>query len=72
MEGTFLEPNEIKTLTGRSHRDLQIEVLKANGIPFFLNGLGRPVVARAAIVGRGITVSSQPKKSWVPKVLKAG
>lgn len=72
MQSTFLERGEIKDLTGRSHIELQIAALKQMGIPFFVNGIGRPVVARAAIEGRAAATAKAPKKAWEPAVLKAG
>lgn len=69
-QGTFLEREEIKALTGRSYLKLQIEALKNMGIPFFVNAIGRPVVARSAIEGRSGTAAAPVKKAWVPKVLQ--
>lgn len=69
--GTFLERDEIKTLTGRSYVKLQIEALKNMGIPFFVNAIGRPVVTRSAIEGRA-NVAPNQKKAWQPRVLKTG
>lgn len=68
---TFLDRDELKALTGRSHVTLQIEALATMGIPFFVNGVGRPVVARSAVEGRGVAAEPK-KKKWVPRVLKAG
>lgn len=72
MADTFLGQDEIKTLTGRSYIRLQIAALKQMGIPFFVNGVGRPVVARAVIEGRASVTAKAPKKAWEPAVLKAG
>jgi hypothetical protein len=73
MSDTFLKAEEIKVLTGRAHIALQIKALSAMGIPFFVNGIGRPVVTRAAIEGRGGAAATTPqKKPWVPRVLKTG
>ncbi|MFK3740561.1 DUF4224 domain-containing protein [Massilia sp. TN1-12] len=69
--GTFLERDEIKALTGRSYVKLQIEALKNMGIPFFVNAIGRPVVTRSAIEGRG-NAATQQKKAWQPRVLTTG
>ena len=59
MSDTFLSPQEIEELTGvktgrnkRTREQLQIEWLRASGIPFWENARGRPIVARAAIEGR--------------------
>jgi hypothetical protein len=66
----FLEPVEISTLTGRKLKRLQIEALRKMGIPFFINAIGHPVVARAAVDGtRG--PAPEPRKAWSPKVLGA-
>jgi hypothetical protein len=72
MASTFLERDEIKGLTGRSHVKLQIAALQRMGIPFFVNDIGRPVVTRSAIEGRAGATAAAPKKAWVPRVLKAG
>jgi len=72
MASTFLDRDEIKGLTGRSHIKLQIEALQRMGIPFFVNAINRPVVARSAVEGRTTAAVAPPKKAWVPRVLKAG
>lgn len=69
MSSTFLERDEIKELTGRTKVALQIAQLAKMGIPFFVNAVGRPVVTRSAIEGRGAPVAAAPKKAWMPKVL---
>lgn len=71
MNSTFLDKEEICTLTGRIHKALQIRALKSMGVPFFINDIGRPVVTRSAIEGK--TLAAKPeKKAWVPNVLKSG
>ena len=72
MSDTFLDRKELKEFTGRSYVRLQIEALREMGVPFFVNGVGRPVVARAAIEGRGATITAPPKKAWRPRVLTTG
>ena len=69
MSSTFLERDEVKELTGRTKVALQIAQLAKMGIPFFVNAVGRPVVTRSAIEGRGAPVAAPQKKAWVPKVL---
>lgn len=70
MSTTFLDQDELCALTGRARRALQIQALKNMGIPFFVNGVGRPVVTRSAIEGKA---TAQPeKKGWTPRVLKSG
>jgi hypothetical protein len=51
---------------------LQIEALRTMGIPFFINGIGRPVVARSAVEGRKVAAAVPKKQAWVPDVLKNG
>lgn len=72
MSDTFLSRGELKEFTGRSYVKLQIEALRQMGVPFFVNGIGRPVVTRSAIEGRAGVVAAPPKKAWQPKVLRTG
>jgi hypothetical protein len=72
MASTFLDRDEIKALTGRSYLRLQIAALTRMGIPFFVNDIGRPVVARSAVEGKATVAPAPQKKAWVPKVLKTG
>ena len=66
----FLEPDDLVRLTGRSHARLQIEALRAMGVAFFINAVGRPVVARSAIEGRqGSAAEPKPPTPWRPNVL---
>lgn len=68
---TFLDKDDMRKLTGFAHRLPQIAALKRMGIPFFVNGRGWAIVARAAIEGRMPThATSEPKKAWVPRVLR--
>jgi len=78
MSDTFLSPQEIEELTGvktgrnkRTREQLQIEWLRASGIPFWENARGRPIVARAAIEGRRAAevAAAEPKKKWQPPAL---
>ncbi len=79
---TFLSPAEIEELTGvktgktiggrkRTREELQIDWLRASGIPFWSNARGRPIVARAAIEGRRAAevAAAEPKKKWQPSAL---
>lgn len=74
MSDTFLSLEEVAELTGvlvgkrgRTREELQVDWLRTSGIPFWTNARGRPIIARAAIVGR--PAEEQPKKKWQPKVL---
>jgi hypothetical protein len=51
---------------------MQIEALRRMGLPFFINDIGRPVVARSVIEGRAKSATVPKKKEWVPDVLKNG
>lgn len=66
----FLNDDEIVKLTGRKMKARQIEALRHMGLPFFVNAIGRAVVARSAIDGGKDT--GEPKKKWVPNVLRMG
>ena len=63
----FLTPQELATLTGFSRKANQIAQLRQMGIPFFVNGSGRPIVTRAAVEGR--REQRQPM-AWSPTVLQ--
>jgi hypothetical protein len=71
MSDTFLDPAEVRELTGRTKHALQAAQLRQQGIPFFTNAVGRPIVPRAAIDGRAKT-AKPPEKAWVPDVLRNG
>ena len=49
---TFLSADDVRELTGRTNRKLQVDALRRMGIPFWINAIGRPVVPRTAIEGR--------------------
>lgn len=70
MSNTFLTREEIRELTGRAHSNLQVAALSKMGVPFFVNAIGRPVVPRSSIEGRGAPAASPARKAWVPNVLK--
>lgn len=64
MTDMFLTKEEVAILTGRKFKSKQIEALRMMRLPFWVNAIGSPVVARAAIEGRK---DSQPPlvKPWV-------
>lgn len=79
----FLTSAEVAELTGISRgrrisgrllnrEQLQVEWLRASGIPFFENARGRPIIARAVIEGRGTSAIDEPKRGWQPRVLAGG
>ncbi|QRX80816.1 DUF4224 domain-containing protein [Glaciimonas sp. PAMC28666] len=64
----FLSESEITTLTGRKMKGHQVRALQQMGLPFFVNAVGRPVIARSTIEGG----KQEPvKRGWVPSVLRA-
>jgi hypothetical protein len=72
-DDTFLTKAAVRRLTGRAQRELQVDVLRSQGVPFFIDAFGWPVVARTAVEGRSnVPVAEAPKKGWVPRVLTAG
>ena len=66
MTDIFLTKDEIATLTARKLKRLQIEQLRKMGIPFWVNAVGGPVVARAAIEGRSDAKAAAPARKWEP------
>lgn len=69
MADTFLDRDELRALTGRAQKSRQIKALRDMGVPFFVNGIGLPVVARVAVEGRAKASAPEPKKAWAPRVL---
>ena len=66
----FLTQEEIVTLTGYKSSTKQIDVLRRQGVPFRLNGRGRPIITRAAILGDTNKAKPTQKTSvWQPHVL---
>lgn len=60
---TFLDEDEIASLTGRKMKSRQIAALRQMGIPFYVNATGHAVVTRSAVEGRK---EEAPKAPWVP------
>lgn len=66
----FLSIEELVQLTGRKVKAKQITALRAMGVPFFVNALGQPVVARVAVEGRGqVSGDRVARASWQPRVV---
>jgi hypothetical protein len=61
----FLTDAELRDLTGYAQRSKQVAQLRRQGIPFYLNAAGRPIIARAIIEG-GKESSAEPEKTWEP------
>jgi len=67
----FLSADEIAVLTGRKVRSKQIEALRHMGVTFFINAIGRPIVAKSAIEGRPGSAVEQPPTPWRSNALGA-
>lgn len=67
-EPLFLNDAELHELTGRKVRRLQIEQLRRMLIPFHVNALGRPVVARTAVTGAAVA-PTPGARGWAPRVV---
>ena len=63
----FLNRDELALLTGFRRKGRQVEQLRRMGVTFYVNGCGRPIVARTAIEGR--TDGTSPLV-WTPSVVK--
>lgn len=67
MTNTFLTREEIIELTSRKQPKKQAETLRKNGIPFFTNAAGYPVVSRSVLEGK--PQKHKPgKPRWQPAV----
>lgn len=71
MSTTFLTQEEVAELTGRKVRSKQIEGLRQMGIAFWVNPVGRPVIARSAIEGKSSAPAAK-KEKVVPLVYRTG
>lgn len=50
LTDTWLTPDELADLTGRKRWTAQCRALAQMGVPFRPNGVGRPLVERAAVL----------------------
>jgi len=66
----FLSTEDLRALTGFAIKARQISQLRVMGIPFRINGCGRPVVTVAAVEGRADQHPIKP--AWQPAVLQYG
>lgn len=60
---TFLDLDELRWLTGWAQKKKQIAQLRRMGIPFHVNGLGLPIVARSVIEGTKTKIQ-EPNMRW--------
>lgn len=65
-EADFLDDTALRKLTGYKVARLQIDQLRRMGVPFFVNGAGKPVVPRAAVEGSK-PKQPKPESGWQPK-----
>jgi len=70
MTNMFLSTHELVELTGRKVKAKQIDALRRMGVAFFVNALGRPVVARAAVEGKlAASRERTAQPAWQPRVM---
>lgn len=63
----FLDPEDVRVLTGKAQKAKQVQQLRKMGVPFFVNASGHPIVTCAAVEGnQRKTLSEIP---WRPAVL---
>lgn len=70
-EQIFLDDAALVRLTGFKPKSRQIEWLRQNGIPYWVNGTGHPVVARSSVEGRATAPATAPHQRWTPRVIGA-
>lgn len=70
MASALLDDIDVKKLTGRATKSKQIEQLREMKLPFFINALGQPVVARSVVEGVKPEAAEQVTE-WVPGVLRS-
>ena len=68
----FLTEDELKELTGFATKARQIAQLRTMGVAFRINGCGRAVVTRAAVIGTSTEQGTQQPQAWRPTVLQGG
>lgn len=67
----FLTAEELRSLTGFALKARQIAQLRSMGIPFRVNGCGKPVVTRATVECRQESAAASAQ-AWRPAVLQGG
>lgn len=65
----FLDDKEMVELTGRKTKAKQIDALKTMLVPFRINGLGWPVVTRAAVIGSAAESKKDTPRAWAPRAI---
>lgn len=64
MTDLWLTTEEVETLTGRKRWRAQCRQLAAMGVPFRPNGVGRPLVERAAVVSSAKPAKKPAAPNW--------
>lgn len=67
----FLDAEALQRLTGRKQKNAQIKVLRAQHVPFVVNALGEPVVAKSIFEARPGSAADKPVKPWRSNALTA-
>lgn len=71
MSEMFLTREEIAELTGRKTKSKQIAQLRTMALPFWVNAIGYPIVARSTVEGKPAKASEQQEsEKWVPAILR--
>ena len=69
-ENDILSEDALEKLTGWKQSKKQIEQLRKQGIPFFINGKNKPVVLATALeVSQQTPSKKQTQTKWSPTVL---
>lgn len=68
MSETFLTKEEVSELTGRKNKKKQVEQLRKMGLPFWVNAVGAPIVARSTIESKRQAAPTEKSRS-MPAVL---
>jgi len=63
----FLEKSDVKALTGCARKAKQISVLRSQGIQFYINAAGFPVVPKSAINGGHV---AEKQETWQSNFFK--
>ncbi|MDK4586721.1 DUF4224 domain-containing protein, partial [Kingella kingae] len=64
---TFLNRAELHDLTGYKNPSKQREILKQQGIPFYINARGYPIVCREQLISNKKQPAPKPP-TWQPKI----
>jgi hypothetical protein len=62
----FLTEEELHELTGYKQARKQCDILRRQGVAFFVNACGHPKVVRAVLEGKH-PPEPKPEKTWKPK-----